>query len=187
MVILADYRSAMRRVYLLVLMGLCSACATPPNQLTNKANEPVVETAVALTNEVTAQLAPPPKPKPFDPLENVNLKDIDQTLVSSRAEFNIQFVTQSSTDCKLVMRYPQVSGLADPGWQKEVNGILKQEMMRKMRAPKGMVPGDRCKDHRPPSPELYTHTVYCKVRFATDRLISLDCLTLTMPGAYPAP
>jgi hypothetical protein len=175
----------MRRVYLLILMGLCSACATPPDQVTNKATEPVVETAVALTNEVTAQLAPPPKPKPFNPLENVNLKDIDQTLVSSSANFNIQFVTQSSPDCKLVMQYPQVSGLADPGWQKELNGILKQEMMRKMRAPKEMLPGDRCKDRRPPFPKLYTVTGHCDVRFATDRLISLNCNNYMMPAAVP--
>jgi hypothetical protein len=175
----------MRRVYLFMLIWLCSACATSPDATASRVIEPVVETAVELTNETTAQLAPPPKPKPFDPLENVNLKAIDQTLVAN--EFNIQFVTQSSPNCNLIIKYPQVSGLADAVWQKELNGILKQEMMRKMRASKGMVPGNRCKKWPPQSPERYTTTGNCRVGFAVDRLISLDCPTLTMPGAYPAP
>jgi hypothetical protein len=116
---------------------------------------------------------------------------IDSTLTAQGSKFDIQFSTESSSNCRYVIQYPQASGLADAALQTELNQSLRQNMIEQMGITGDLLKGNRC----PPDslrdaqnrPRLNTWTSNCKTHFAERRLVSIACLTLTMPGAYPNP
>jgi len=60
-------------------------------------------------------------------------------------------------------------------------------MMEKMGASEPMSDRDKCKKVARKPGDLHTRTVYCKVHFAEDKLVSISCSNLTFPGAYPNP
>ena len=121
----------------------------------------------------------------------VTFDSIDSTLIARESKFNIQFVTESSSNCRYIMQYPQVSGLANTALQTQLNESLRQNMIEEMGITGDLLIGNRC----PPDslrdaqkqPRLYTWTNHCETHFADRHLVSLACLTLTLPGAYPNP
>lgn len=119
----------------------------------------------------------------------VDFDKIDPTLIAQESKFNIQSRTESSSNCRHVMQYPQVSGLADTALQTELNQSLRQNMIEQMRIEGDLLEGNRCPRKTPSveNSELHTDTVYCKTYFAASRLVSIACLTLSFPGAYPYP
>lgn len=121
----------------------------------------------------------------------VNFDKIDSTLIAPGTKFDIQFSTESSGSCSHTLQYPQVSGLANTALQTELNRGLRQNMIEQMGITGNLLEGDRCprealRDSQN-QPRLYTWTSECKTRFADSRLVSIECLTLTTPGAYPHP
>lgn len=120
----------------------------------------------------------------------VNFNKIDSTLMAQGSKFNIQSRTESSSNCRHVMQYPQVSGLADTALQTELNQALRQNMIEQMGVTGDLLEGDRCpraslRDAQN-RPRPYTWSS-CKTHFAANRLVSIACLTLSLPGAYPHP
>lgn len=116
---------------------------------------------------------------------------IDSTLIEQGSKFDIQFSTESSSNCRYTMKYPQVSGLANTALQAELNQHLRQDMIEQMRITGDLLEGDRCplnslRDSQN-RPRFYTWTGSCKTHFAESRLVSIACSTLSVPGAYPHP
>lgn len=132
-----------------------------------------------------------PEPTPsISPIKITGVVDIDgiePALIAKKATLKIYDKTQSSQNCNLVMKYPQISGLADSAWQTQLNESLRQEMMRQMGALEPMQEGNRCPNITRKPGELYTRTRECVVHFSEERLVSISCLNFTMPGAYPQP
>ncbi|UBF25771.1 DUF4163 domain-containing protein [Kovacikia minuta CCNUW1] len=116
----------------------------------------------------------------------VDLNGIEAALIAKKAKLNIYDKTQFSQDCKLTMKYPQISGLADVALQSQLNQILRQEMMRKMGASEPMSEADRCRKVPRKPGSFYTRTTECVVHFAEETLVSISSSNATLPGAYPA-
>ncbi len=172
------------KVSLLLAPLFLAACASSSTQ------QAVSVPASVSPSPVVSVEAKPPEPTPsIDPIRfgEVGLDSIEPKLMAKQAKLNIQFKTQSSQDCRLTMRYPTISGLADTALQARLNDSLRQEMMAKMRAPEVMLDGDRCRNVSQKPGEVYTRTGGCKVHFAEESLVSISCLSYLSPGAYPQP
>jgi hypothetical protein len=173
------------KIPLLLAPLFLAACASSSTQ------QAVSVPASVSPSPVVSVEAKPPEPTPsVDPFTlygAVDLDGIDPKLIAKQGKLNIQFKTQSSQDCRLTMKYPTISGLADTALQAQLNGDLRQEMMVKMDAPEGMLDGDRCRKAPRKPGERYTKTGRCEVHFAEKSLVSISCSGYSLPGAYPQP
>ena len=170
----------------LIFLFLVSCTSTPqvdPEELT--APSPAIDDPAP---------TPSPSVQPTSSIETddiVHFDRINSTLIAPGSKFDIQLSTESSSNCRYVMQYPQVSGLADAALQSELNQSLRQNIIEQMRITGDLLGGNRCpQDSLRDSqnrPRLYTWTSGCKTHFAESRLVSIACSTLLVPGAYPHP
>lgn len=172
------------KISLLLAPLFLAACASSSTQ------QAVSVQASVSPSPVVSVEAKAPEPTPsIDPIRfgEVGLDGIEPKLIAKQAKLNIQFKMQSSQDCRLTMQYPTISGLGDTTLQAQLNDRLRQEMMVKMKAPEGMLDGDRCRNVSRKLGERYTKAAGCEVHFAEESLVSSSCLNYSEPGASPQP
>lgn len=164
-----------------LFLAACTAPSIPPNSsIPTPSPSPTVSVAAK-------SLEPTPSTPPIKLTGAVDIDGIEPALIAKKAMLKIYNKIQSSQNCNRVMKYPQISGLADSAWQTRLNESLRQEMMRKMGVLEPMQEGDRCRNVTRNPGELFTLTAKCVVHFAEGRLVSISCSNFTMPGAYPQP
>lgn len=95
---------------------------------------------------------------------SVTFEKVDSTLIAPGSKFDIQFSTESTTNCSHTIKYPQVSSLANTAIQAKLNQSLRQNMIEQMRITGGLLDGNRC-----PQAEgelrLYTRAGGCRTQF----------------------
>jgi len=185
------------KIWILLIHLLLASCT--PSQTSESSTQALdlqLEATPTPTFSVPSRFTDPefkaPKPKPsIDPIKvsgAVDLDGIEPALIAKKTKLKIDFKTQSSRNCNLTMKYLEISGLTNVSRQTQLNEALRQNMMDQMEAPNVMSAGDRCSRKRLSEIDKpYTRTVYCNVHFAAGSLVSLSCLNLSTPGAYPFP
>jgi hypothetical protein len=172
------------QVWILLGPWLLVSCAAP-SPLVNPAGPASAPPSTPATVNATVETKLPKSITWIDRVRRtgaVELDKIDPELLAEPAQFDIQSQVEFSQDCKLEVQYPQISGLADPTWQTQINESLRQEIMEQVGASKPMSADNQCPNGPKRTDEYYTRADKCVVHFAKKRLVSLSCPTHTFPA-----